>query len=503
MSDMILQFKDIHKAFFGVPVLKGIDLDVERGSTVGLVGENGAGKSTLVNILGGVVPATSGQMLLNGEPYEPHDPRVADEAGIAFIHQELNLFTNLSIAENFYISDFPTMGSVPLLNRRDLNNRAREYLAMVDLEVSPDMRVERLAPGERQLVEVAKALSMDASIIIFDEPTTSLTARETERLFELIGRLRDDDKTIIYISHILGDVMRLSDAVAVLRDGNLVTKGPKDDFTVDRMISSMVGRDIESLYPDRTAPPTEELMLEVRNLSKTGISHEIDLNLHKGEVLGVFGLMGSGRSELAEVIFGLEDFDEGEICIDGQPADKLSPTRNIKGGMAFVTENRREEGLMMEATVSDNLTLAALPDYTTRWLNRVRTSAMVKGVKETVEVLSIKVNDAFRNEAKGLSGGNQQKVVLGKWLMTEPSILIIDEPTRGVDVGAKFEIYEIIDQLAAKGTAVLFISSEIEELTGMCDRIVVMGQGEVLGSFDRAEFDKEAILRTAFRENGA
>ena len=503
MSDLILQFQDIHKAFFGVPVLKGIDLDIDRGTTVGLVGENGAGKSTLMNILGGVVPPTSGGMLLDGQSYEPEDPGEADHVGIAFIHQELNLFTNLSIAENFYISDFPTMGSVPLLNRRDLNQRAREYLQLVDLDLSPDMAVERLAPGERQLVEVAKALSMDARIIIFDEPTTSLTARETERLFELIGRLHDDGKTIIYISHILGDVMRLSDAVAVLRDGDLVAKGPVEEFTIDRMISSMVGRDIENLFPDRTAPPTDELMLEVKNLSKSGISHEIDLQLHKGEVLGLFGLMGSGRSELAEIIFGMEDFDEGEIRIDGEVAKSLSPTKNIRGGMAFVTENRREEGLMMEATVSDNLTLAALPDYTTRWLKRVQGGRLKKAVKETVKILSIKVNDAFRNEAKGLSGGNQQKVVLGKWLMTEPSILIIDEPTRGVDVGAKFEIYEIIDQIAARGTAVLFISSEIEELTGMCDRIVVMGHGEVLGSFDRAEFDKETILRTAFREAAA
>ncbi len=502
MSDLILQFQDIHKAFFGVPVLKGIDLDIERGTTVGLVGENGAGKSTLMNILGGVVPPTSGGMKLDGEVYEPQDPGDADEAGIAFIHQELNLFTNLSIAENFFISDFPTTGGLPLLNRRDLNAKARTYLEMVDLDISPDMAVERLAPGERQLVEVAKALSQDASIIIFDEPTTSLTKRETDRLFALIERLHDEGKTIIYISHILGDVLQLSDAVAVLRDGNLVTSGPVGEFTIDRMISSMVGRDIENLYPERSKPPTEELKLEVRNLSKAGISHQIDLQVHKGEILGVFGLMGSGRSELAEVIFGLEDYDEGEILIDGQPARSLSPARNIKGGMAFVTENRREEGLMMEATVSDNLTIAALPDYTTRWLKRVRSSSMVKAVKETVEILSIKVNDAFRNEAKGLSGGNQQKVVLGKWLMTEPSMLIIDEPTRGVDVGAKYEIYEIIDQIAARGTAVLFISSEIEELVGMCDRIAVMGQGEVLGSFDRADFDKESILRTAFRENG-
>jgi ABC-type sugar transport system ATPase subunit len=503
VSDLILQFQDIHKAFFGVPVLKGIDLDIERGTTVGLVGENGAGKSTLMNILGGVIPPTSGQMMLDGRPYTPVDPGDADRAGIAFIHQELNLFTNLSIAENFFIGDFPTAGRVPLLNRRDLNNRAREYLRMVDLDLSPDMAVERLAPGERQLVEVAKALSMDARIIIFDEPTTSLTARETDRLFELIRRLHDDGVTIIYISHILGDVMELSDAVAVLRDGNLVVTGPRDEFTIDRMISSMVGRDIEHLYPERTAPPTKELKLEVRNLSKAGISHRVDLQLHKGEVLGVFGLMGSGRSELAEIIFGLEGFDEGEILIDGRPAGKLSPTRSISDGVAFVTENRREEGLMMEATVSDNLTLAALPDYTTRWVKRVRFGNLAKAVKETVEILTIKVNDAFRNEAKGLSGGNQQKVVLGKWLMTEPSILIIDEPTRGVDVGAKYEIYEIIDQIAARGTAVLFISSEIEELVGMCDRIVVMGQGEVLGSFERADFDKEAILRTAFREHAA
>jgi ribose transport system ATP-binding protein len=295
----------------------------------------------------------------------------------------------------------------------------------------------------------------------------------------------------------------LSDAVAVLRDGNLVATGAADDFTIDRMISSMVGRDIENLYPPRSAPPTGDLMLEVRNLSKSGISHQIDLELHKGEILGVFGLMGSGRSELAEIIFGLEDFDEGEIRINGQVAESLSPTSNIRGGMAFVTENRREEGLMMEATVSDNLALAALPAYTSRWVRRIRSSGLTKAVKETVEVLSIKVNDAFRNEAKGLSGGNQQKVVLGKWLMTEPSILIIDEPTRGVDVGAKYEIYEIIDQIAARGTAVLFISSEIEELEGMCDRIVVMGQGEVLGSFERAQFDKKTILRTAFRENAA
>jgi len=503
MTDTILRFEGVNKAFFGVPVLEEVTIDIERGSIVGLVGENGAGKSTLMNILGGVVPLDGGQMLLDGETYAPRDPRDADRAGIAFIHQELNLFTNLTIAENLFISDFPRRGPAPIMDRGRLRKRAKEALALVDLAVSPDVRVERLSPGERQLVEVAKALSVDARIIIFDEPTTSLTTRETERLFGIIDRLHQAGKTIIYISHILRDVMRIADAVAVLRDGQLVAAGPVSDFSINSMIAAMVGREIEQLYPDRTSQPGPEISLELRQLSKAGISHQIDLALHKGEVLGVFGLMGSGRSELARIIFGLDDFDEGEVLIDGQPVKKLSPTRNIRNGMAFVTENRREDGLMMEATVADNLSLAALPAHRRRFVNTVRSSAVASAVTDSVDALSIKVHDAFRSEVKGLSGGNQQKVVLGKWLMTKPSILIIDEPTRGVDVGAKFEIYETIDRIAAAGTAVLFISSELEELLGMCDRILVMGQGEVLGAFERAQFDEEAILRTAFREHVA
>ena len=254
MSDSILQFCNVNKSFFGVPVLKDITLDIERGHIVGLVGENGAGKSTLMNILGGVVPLDTGKMLLNGADYEPADPGDADRAGIAFIHQELNLFTNLSIAENFFINDFPRRGRLPLLDRKTIRNKAREYLAMVDLNVPPETLVERLSPGERQLVEVAKAMSIDANIIIFDEPTTSLTARETERLFDIIARLHAAGKTIIYISHILRDVMRLADAIVVLRDGELVASGPSSEFTIQRMISSMVGRDIETLYPERTLP---------------------------------------------------------------------------------------------------------------------------------------------------------------------------------------------------------------------------------------------------------
>ncbi len=501
--DPLLRFEHIDKSFFGIPVLRDVSLQVERGHILGLVGENGAGKSTLMNILGGVVRHDAGGMVLDAQPYEPRDPRDADRAGIAFIHQELNLFTNLSVSENFFITDFPRRSGLPLLDRGQVKAKAREFLALVDLDISPDMLIERLTPGERQLVEVAKALSVEARIIIFDEPTTSLTARETERLFGIIGRLRSDGRTIIYISHILRDVMRLSDEVAVLRDGALVAHGPRDTFTIHSMIGSMVGRDIEQLYPDRSSHPGSEVSLEVRHLSKAGIAHDVDLELHRGEVLGVFGLMGSGRSELAQIIFGLEGFDSGEVFINGQPAKRLSPPRCIRESMAFVTENRREEGLMMTATVADNLGLAALPEYSTRVVSAVRRGALARAVRESVESLRIKVGDAFRSEAKGLSGGNQQKVVLGKWLMTRPAILIVDEPTRGVDVGAKYEIYSILDRIASEGTSVLFISSEIEELIGMCDRILVMGHGEVLGTFDRAAFDTEAILRTAFREDAA
>lgn len=500
MDSTILQFCNITKSFFGVKVLKDISIDIRRGEIVGLIGENGAGKSTLMNILGGVVPFDSGRMLFEGKEYAPHDPAQATHHGIAFIHQELNLFTNLSIAENFFISDFPRLGKTPFLDRSRVRAEAQKYLAMVNLNLSPDTTVEKLSPGERQLVEVAKAISQDPSILIFDEPTTSLTARETERLFDIIRRLHQEGKTIIYISHILRDVLDLADQIVVLRDGELVQAGPKAGFSIQKMISLMVGRNIDQIYPERVSQPGEQVMLDVRGLSKAGIIHDINFSLHKGEILGLFGLMGSGRSELAQILFGLESYDKGEIRVEANPRNHRTPVKSIQQRIAFVTENRREEGLMMSATVAENLGLVALPQFTQPATQVVRQGSLAEAVRSSVNLLKVKVNDAFKNQAKGLSGGNQQKVVLGKWLMINPSILIVDEPTRGVDVGAKYEIYAIINEIAAKGAAVLFISSEIEELVGVCDRILVMGFGETLGSFDRAEFDREKILQTAFRE---
>jgi ABC-type sugar transport system ATPase subunit len=502
MADYILQFCKIEKSFFGVRVLKNINIDLQRGHILGMIGENGAGKSTLMNILGGVVSFDAGNMLFNGQEYAPRDPAAATAAGIAFIHQELNLFTNLSIAENLFISNFPNLGKTPFLNKARIRAKTQEYLAMVDLELSPDTTVDRLSPGERQLVEVAKALSQDASIIIFDEPTTSLTARETERLFGIITRLHAAGKTIIYISHILRDVLQLADEIVVLRDGEVVQTGPRKEFNIQKMISSMVGRYIGTLYPERTSKPTEHVILDVKGLSKAGIVHDINFSLHKGELLGVFGLMGSGRSELAQIIFGIEAYDHGDIIVEGNPRNHRTPVKSIQQNIAFVTENRREEGLLMTSTVAENMGLVALPRFSMPVTNVIRRSALIEAIRSTVSLLQVKVNDAFKNQAKGLSGGNQQKVVLGKWLMNTPSILIVDEPTRGVDVGAKYEIYSIINKIVAKGAAVLFISSEIEELIGVCDRIIVMGVGEILGCFNQAEFDREKILQTAFREGG-
>jgi ABC-type sugar transport system ATPase subunit len=499
-NDYILEFQHITKGFFGVPVLKDISFGLRRGQVIGLIGENGAGKSTLMNLVGGVVFPDGGQMMLNQKPYTPHNPAAATQAGIAFIHQELNLFTNLSIAENMFIDSFPRLSWVPLLNKKLMRDRARELLAAVDLEVSPDTLVEKLSPGERQLVEIAKALSFDAQLIIFDEPTTSLTARETERLFRLMNRLRDGGKSMVYISHILPDVLALVDQIAVLRDGELVGVDEKSNFTIDRMISMMVGRSIEQLYPERTAQPSAETALQVSGLSQPGIIEDINFSLHKGEILGVFGLMGSGRSEMARILFGLDTFERGQILVNGQPHHKPSPYGSIDTGMAFVTEDRRGEGLLMDISIAENIGLVSLRDYATPTVKLINQSRLYQAVGEMGQSLKIKSANLEKQPVKSLSGGNQQKAVIGKWLMNHPAVFIIDEPTRGVDVGAKYEIYSIINDLAARGTGVLFISSEIEELTGVCDRILVMSNGEIQANFTRPEFNQERILRAAFRE---
>jgi ribose transport system ATP-binding protein len=493
----MIEFSNIDKAFFGVKVLKAVSFAVPPGQTVGLVGENGAGKSTLMNILGGNLRPDAGEMRLNGERFAPASPREAERAGVAFIHQELNLFPNLAIAENIFISAFPRRPWLPFIDRRGARERTRQLLSEVNLSASPDTPVERLSAGERQLVEIAKALSFGARLIIFDEPTTSLAPRETERLFAIMARLRERGLSMIYISHNLGHVLRLCDAVVVLRDGQVVGAGPKEQLPIDRMVSLMVGREIAQFFPPRQSKPAGEVALSVRGVSQPGIARNISFDLHRGEVLGVSGLMGSGRSELARILFGLDQCASGEVRLNGEPLTGLSPRERIRRGLAFLTEERRAEGLCLEASIADNITLVALAQFARapgRLVDRGAARLAVARAREAV-LLSPAARD--EQAVKTLSGGNQQKVVLAKWLLREPKVFILDEPTRGIDVGAKCEIYRLINDLVARGAAVLMISSEIEELIGTCDRILIMSRGEIRDAVSPQQFDRERILRAA------
>jgi ribose transport system ATP-binding protein len=498
VSETVLSVEGTGKSFFGVAVLSDVTLTLSRGRILGLVGQNGAGKSTLMNIIGGNVAPDTGAMTLRGAPYAPADAREAERRGVAFIHQELNLFANLSIAENIFIGAMPRTRT-GLIDRRVLRQRSAELLREVELDLSPDTPVGSLSPGERQLVEVVKALQLDADLIIFDEPTTSLTPRETARLFGLIGRLKAAGKAIVYISHILADVEALADDVAVLRDGRLMGSGPKADFPIAKMINLMLGRDIDQLYPPHTPATKDAVLLEASNLSLRGVVKDISFSLRQGEILGLFGLMGSGRTELARILFGLDRFHHGKLSLGGQVVKAMTPRRAIGARMAFITENRREEGLMMNVPIAENIALAALPAIAGP-LGIVDARRLATSASEFAGALQIKSGPIDTQPVKSLSGGNQQKVVIGKWLMAGPSIFILDEPTRGVDVAAKFEIYSIVQKLAAGGSGIIFISSEIEEVMAMADRILVMSQGEIVGGVERKDFDKERILRVAFRQ---
>lgn len=499
MSDL-LTLRHLGKSWFGVPAVSDLSLGVRQGSLLGLIGQNGAGKSTLMNMIGGIVAPSAGDMLWRDKPYRPQSAADASAAGIAFIHQELNLFTNLSVAENMYIDGFPRrMG---LIDWRAINERARSILDRLSLDVDPATEVGHLSPGERQLVEIAKALHNEASLLIFDEPTTSLTPRETERLFETIATLRAEGRTIIYISHILGDVKRLADDIAVLRDGQLVDQGPEADFPIPRMIRSMIGRDLGGLFPQRTGQPGDTAVLKARGLTHPGVLKDVSITVRDGEIVGLFGLMGSGRSELARILFGLDPCDQGTVLLNDAELAAGARAR-IAAGMAFVTENRREEGLMMDATIADNLALVAISEFGRPPLFLIDRDRLLERTEAARQDMSIKAGDISRQPVKALSGGNQQKVVIGKWQLEHPRLFILDEPTRGVDVGAKYEIYTLVDRLAAGGGGILMISSELEELMGVADRIVVMNRGEIMGEFPRGEFDQERILAMSFREQAA
>ena len=498
MPEPILTARGLIKSFFGVRVLHSVDFEVGRGEALGLVGENGSGKSTSMNILGGVLAPDSGAMRLNGQPYAPQNPGAATAAGIAFIHQELNLFSNLSIEENIFISSLPRRGSLPFIDRRRIRAETARLLADVDLNLKPGALVGRLSQGEKQLVEIAKALSVNAKVIIFDEPTTSLTRHEAERLFALIGKLKTRGIGIIYISHTLEDVRRICERVTILRDGQVVGGGAVESLSLSDMIALMVGRPVDTIFPERRRAARPEAALEVKGLSQPGVAENVTFTIRGGEVVGLAGLMGSGRSELARMIFGLDSFERGSVSVSGVPLDPPTPHKAMAAGAAFLTEDRRGEGLIMDFPILDNLVLASHEAFASR-IGLMSTSSAARAAADVGRRVHLSTDRIVETLVKHLSGGNQQKVVFGKWLMRAPRLFILDEPTRGIDVGAKQEVYRIINALVEAGSAVLLISSEIEELIGLSDRILTISRGALTGAFERARFDREAIMAAATR----
>lgn len=495
-DDVLLTLQDIGKRFGAVTALQGISFNLRRGRVHTLLGENGAGKSTLIKILAGVHQPSSGTMTLRGEHYAPESPTVAAQSGIAVVFQELSLCNHLSVAENILATREPaTFG---FIHRKALYRRAETLVQELGLPVDVHARVADLSIAQRQLVEIAKGLSHEADVVILDEPTSSLSDSEADILFAIIARLKAAGKAVIYISHRMEEIMRLSDDITVLRDGQYVTTLMRENTSIRELIALMVGRQMEQMYPPRlpqtpepgVAPPA----LEVRGFSHAHAFRDVAFAVHPGEVLGFFGLVGAGRSEVMNALFGMLPAS-GEMYLDGERIVIRHPVDAIRYGIGFVTENRKEQGLVLAHAVRSNITMAALPRFAAK-LGFLRFAAERDNARAEVKRLAVRTA-SIESRADTLSGGNQQKIVLAKWLGTYPHVLILDEPTRGVDVGAKFEIYRIIRELAAEGTAILLVSSELPELLGLSDRVVVMHEGRVSAIVEPQDFHPQTIMAFA------
>ncbi len=489
----LLQARSIDKRFPGVRALHRVNLQLEQGEVLALVGENGAGKSTLMKILAGIQPPDQGAIFLDGHAVQIDSPRRAADLGIALIHQELYLCDNLSVGANIYLGREPQRRG--LIDRRAIDEGARRALAQINLDIAPDTPLNQLPIGHQQMVEIAKALSTQARVLIMDEPTSSLTSEESAALFSVIRELRAQGVSIIYISHRLGEVGELADRVSVLRDGENVGELNRDEIDRNRMVSLMVGRDISQYYA-RTAHAQSTIALQTRDLVVPAWpQHPLNFALHYGEIVGIAGLVGAGRSELLQVLFGIVPAMSGQVLIEGTALRLRSALDAIRAGLALVPEDRKAQGLILEMSLRHNISLPGLSHHR-------RCGAFIDFERETsdaqaaIEKLSIRTPHADQ-KAQLLSGGNQQKVVLGKWLALAPRILLLDEPTRGVDVGAKEEIYRLMETLAASGVAILFVSSEMEEVLGMADRVLVMHEGRLSGQLERAQLSEEAIMHLA------
>lgn len=487
----LLEMRNIRKSFNSVEVLHGVNLSVRPGTVHALMGENGAGKSTLMKVLAGVHRCDSGEVYIQGTKVEIQSPKHSQELGVAMIHQELSSIPEMTVAENIFLGREPRKGV--FIDQKKMTDMTKELLDHLKVSIDPNTKIGRLKVADQQLVEIAKAVSFNAEIIVMDEPTSAITDNEVEYLFKIIADLKKQGKGIIYISHKMDEIFRISDDITVLRDGNYVNTWQAKEIDNSVLIKNMVGRELNEYYPKVDVPVTD-VLFEAKHLTQEGKFKDISFQVKRGEIFGIAGLIGAGRTEMMQAVFGLTKLDGGELYLDGKKLDIHCPKDAIEEGIAFVTEDRKGEGLVLGMSVAHNITLPSMKAYSRQGF--ISSGAEKSIVREEISSLRIKVHSPGQLVGK-LSGGNQQKVVLAKWMIKSPKLLILDEPTRGIDVGAKSEIYKLMCEYVAKGNSIIMISSEMPEVMGMADRIMVMSNGAKSGELNRNEFIQEAIMKLA------
>ena len=493
MTDTILSMEGIHKSFPGVKALSDVNFSLKKGEVHALLGENGAGKSTLMKVLGGIYKQEEGNISINGELVDISDVHSSQNYGISIIHQELILVPYMTIAENIFLGKEPLKKKSRFVDFTYMHLEAQKILDSFDLGIRSDDLIASLSVAQQQMVEIAKALSVDSNIIVMDEPTATLTHKETDQLFSLIEELKKKGKSIIYISHRIEELLQISDRVSVLRDGLYIGTKETKETSKHELIRMMVGRELDEFFKHTSHNQGEEI-LKVENLSREGVFKNINLSLHKGEILGISGIVGAGRTELARALFGIDSYDTGQIFLDGLPVNIGNPGSAIEKGIALVPESRKEHGLIMSEAVGFNMTLQILSSF----INKIRVNRKKEEniIQDYISKLSIKTPTSA-TLINSLSGGNQQKVVIAKWLATNPRVLILDEPTRGVDVNAKMEIYNLMNAFAKEGYAIILISSELPEILNMSDRVLVMFHGEIKAELSRDQLSQETIMHYA------
>ena len=492
MKKELLRMEHIVKTFPGVKALNNAAITVHTGEVMGFMGENGAGKSTLMNVLGGVFPADSGEIYIEGQKVEIGSVHESQSLGVAFIHQELALEPYMTIAENIFLGR-EMKNSLGMISKDKMAEAAKPFLERVGLDIDPNELVGRLSLGQQQMVEIAKSFSLNAKILILDEPTSSLSEKEVNILFETVNDLKSQGMGIIFITHKMAEVFQLCDAVTIMRDGEFMGSLQSKECTESQLISLMVGRDLGNYYV-RTFNEPGEVILEARHIKAGKRAIDCSFSVRSGEILGFYGLVGAGRSELMKAIMGLDPMDAGEIYLNGEEVKKPNPMYMQNRGVALVPESRKTEGLLLKNTIAFNITLPILDRFIKHF--RVDTATEEAIVDDGVKKLRIKAPSSNVN-CSTLSGGNQQKVLLAKWLATNPRVLILDEPTRGIDVGAKAEIYTIINELAKQGLAIILLSSEMQEVMNMSDRMLIMNEGRITGELDHKDYSQEKILKYA------